>query len=372
MKTPKSVLMCASLLMFPIYGQSEEGVYVYPQVAIAEYSNASALKSEALYGLGVGYRFSGPVAIEFDYLTGDSSVKSTVGSASPSVDVWDVRGLYHFLESDKLSPYVSLGVGRQKIDLPGIGSESQVNGGLGLRYMVMDNLDFRTSYNLYDGAKFGDLKRIFNIGLHYRFGAKQKPMPVKAASIDTDGDGVLDTQDSCSDTSAGAMVDARGCRVRADVDRDGVEDVRDQCLGTTDRSRRVDSSGCYVVEFVDVPMQLETEFHFAFDSSATTPAHQAKVKGIVDFIRQGSDSSVELSGHADSTGPSSYNQGLAQQRVDSIRALLEDSTDNAIKILSSQGYGEDRPVASNDTKASRKENRRVDAMVRIMVRKQKQ
>ncbi len=46
--------------------------------------------------------------------------------------------------------------------------------------------------------------------------------------------------------TAGRAVDARGCVRRLDRDGDGVSDARDQCDGTTDRSRRVDSVGCYI------------------------------------------------------------------------------------------------------------------------------
>ena len=59
----------------PMSAQSEEGVYIFPLAAIAEYSGFSTLKNEALHGLGVGYRFDSPVAVELDFLTGDSQTQ---------------------------------------------------------------------------------------------------------------------------------------------------------------------------------------------------------------------------------------------------------------------------------------------------------
>lgn len=60
---------------------------------------------------------------------------------------------------------------------------------------------------------------------------------------DTDGDGVRDRLDSCSDTPSGVRVDSAGCRV--DGDQDGVFDENDRCL-TTPRGVRVDILGCRV------------------------------------------------------------------------------------------------------------------------------
>lgn len=99
-------------------------------------------------------------------MTGDSNIETAdVGSAD--VEIWNIRSLVYFLESDRLHPFASLGVGIQDIDLPDVGSESQVNAGLGLRWNILDNLDARASFNFYDGQKFGDLKRSLSLGLHY-------------------------------------------------------------------------------------------------------------------------------------------------------------------------------------------------------------
>lgn len=59
----------------PMSAQSEEAVYIFLQAEIAEYLGFSTLKNEALHGLGVGYRFDGPVAVELDFLTGDSQTQ---------------------------------------------------------------------------------------------------------------------------------------------------------------------------------------------------------------------------------------------------------------------------------------------------------
>ena len=78
--------------------------------------------------MGVGYRFDDPVAIEVSYVTGDSSVRHRAAT-SADVDVWSISALYHFLETDNISPFLIMGVGEQDISLADQGSESHVNAG---------------------------------------------------------------------------------------------------------------------------------------------------------------------------------------------------------------------------------------------------
>jgi len=63
--------------------------------------------------------------------------------------------------------------------------------------------------------------------------------------VDTDGDGVQDSDDDCDSTPAGVVVDENGCEV--DTDGDGVVDSMDDCPATT-VNVTVDSVGCEVVD----------------------------------------------------------------------------------------------------------------------------
>lgn len=190
--------------------------------------------------------------MEADFLTGDTSPERGVGDAD--VDVWSIRALYHFLESDNIHPYVSLGFGQQEVAFLGADSEDQVNAGLGVRWKLWKNLDGRAAFNFYDGTRDALLKRTFNVGLVYRFASSEPSRVVQRKPLDTDVDGVTDSQDRCLGTPAGVSVDARGCRVR--LDGDGVVDARDRCPGTADRSRKVDRFGCYVKTQVPVSEEM--------------------------------------------------------------------------------------------------------------------
>ena len=67
---------------------------------------------------------------------------------------------------------------------------------------------------------------------------------------------------------------------------------------------------------------------------------------------------LRIEGHTDSIGSSSSNQSLSQRRANAVRYYL---INNGVAgdRLTAIGYGEEQPVATNQTKAGRRQNRRV-------------
>ena len=68
---------------------------------------------------------------------------------------------------------------------------------------------------------------------------------------------------------------------------------------------------------------------------------------------------VDVAGHADSTGPDDKNLDLSQRRAGSVSSYLASQGINAQRLIAT-GYGETRPIASNDTAEGRAQNRRVE------------
>jgi outer membrane protein OmpA-like peptidoglycan-associated protein len=68
---------------------------------------------------------------------------------------------------------------------------------------------------------------------------------------------------------------------------------------------------------------------------------------------------VDVAGHADSTGPDDKNMVLSQQRAGSVSSYLGAQGINSQRLVAT-GYGETRPIASNDTVEGRQQNRRVE------------
>src|SRR5690606_5687496 len=68
---------------------------------------------------------------------------------------------------------------------------------------------------------------------------------------------------------------------------------------------------------------------------------------------------VEISGHTDSDGSNSYNQQLSYDRANSVKQWLVNNGIDANRI-ETQGFGEDRPIAPNDTPENKLKNRRIE------------
>jgi outer membrane protein OmpA-like peptidoglycan-associated protein len=68
---------------------------------------------------------------------------------------------------------------------------------------------------------------------------------------------------------------------------------------------------------------------------------------------------IEIGGHTDNTGDAASNLQLSQQRADSVRDyLVRQGVDSS--VLTAKGYGDARPVASNDTEEGKFRNRRIE------------
>jgi OOP family OmpA-OmpF porin len=165
--------------------------------------------------------------------------------------------------------------------------------------------------------------------------------------LDTDGDGVYDYMDQCPNTPKGVTVDAKGCP--PDSDGDGVPDYRDECPDTP-KGATVNSVGCWALKGIVL---------FDHNKWELKPAAYPLLDEVVTILKKNRDIEGEIQGHTDSTGPETYNQRLSEKRAQAVvDYLVQHGIDPGRFTV--RGYGESRPVASNDTKEGRQENRRVE------------
>lgn len=167
--------------------------------------------------------------------------------------------------------------------------------------------------------------------------------------LDSDGDGVPDYQDECPGTPAGVEVNASGCPL--DSDGDGVPDYMDQCPNTP-AGAEVNALGCEA----DVVLQ---DVNFEFDSAQLTVNAEQILNGVADKLRANENVRVRIEGHTDAVGSDSYNMDLSQRRADSVKSYLA-SQGIPERRMQATGYGEEQPIASNDTDQGRAQNRRVE------------
>lgn len=107
------------------------------------------------------------------------------------------------------------------------------------------------------------------------------------------------------------------------------------------------------------PVTLSSEVNFAFDSEALRPQAEVTLDEVARRLREHTDVSIRIEGHTDSVGSAQYNQGLSERRANSVRDYLV-SQGVAEDRMMAVGYGEQRPVATNETDEGRALNRRVE------------
>jgi len=101
---------------------------------------------------------------------------------------------------------------------------------------------------------------------------------------------------------------------------------------------------------------------FPHDSARITPAAAAILDKAVATLKRRSSIKVEVAAHTDSSASDAYNQALSDRRAASAMSYLQSHGISASR-LSSKGYGESQPIASNATKEGRAQNRRVELRV---------
>ncbi|MDD3626181.1 MAG: PorV/PorQ family protein [bacterium] len=98
--------------------------------------------------------------------------------------------------------------------------------------------------------------------------------------------------------------------------------------------------------------------------SATIPssAYQSLDRAAA-IIQSYPDVQIRIEGHTDSIGPETSNQTLSQQRAESVRNYLIQKAGIPSHLITAYGFGESKPIASNDTEEGRFRNRRVEIIL---------
>lgn len=108
-------------------------------------------------------------------------------------------------------------------------------------------------------------------------------------------------------------------------------------------------------------MTLTTNFDF--DKSDIRESDVAKLKKAVEFVKKYPGFKIQLEGHTCSIGTEEYNQGLSERRAAAVKKYLVQEGGIDGKRITTIGYGESNPAATNDTREGREKNRRVEILI---------
>ncbi len=104
-------------------------------------------------------------------------------------------------------------------------------------------------------------------------------------------------------------------------------------------------------------------FRFPPGGSEIGTENFALMNKIIQAIKTFPEGSIEISGHTDATGSDAINKKLSQARADNVAKFLAEVGGVSPSRILVTGYGEERPVASNETVEGRAANRRVEILI---------
>ncbi|MEU6119547.1 OmpA family protein [Streptomyces sp. NPDC047117] len=110
----------------------------------------------------------------------------------------------------------------------------------------------------------------------------------------------------------------------------------------------------------DVKFQLQAEVLFGKDSAKLSDVANDRIRQIAEEIKKQQATNVTVAGYTDDLGSSEHGLKLSKERADAVQQQLNEDLDGSAITFEIRGYGEDAPVASNDSENGRKKNRRVE------------
>ncbi len=109
-------------------------------------------------------------------------------------------------------------------------------------------------------------------------------------------------------------------------------------------------------------MTFDSDLLFPINSSYLTEKAKVALQEFVNLAKEHPQALIQVDGHTDATGTADYNQWLSEKRAVSVKSHLETLGVSASRI-ETRGLGQVKPVASNQTKEGRQQNRRVEITI---------
>jgi outer membrane protein OmpA-like peptidoglycan-associated protein len=182
---------------------------------------------------------------------------------------------------------------------------------------------------------------------------------------DNDGDGIKDANDKAPNEAEDfdGFEDADGAPDN-DNDNDGIADGNDKCPNEAETVNGFeDEDGC-----PDEKPEIHVEsgkaivlegINFASSRATLTQASYNILDKVVKTMVDYPELEVEIRGYTDNTGSKKVNMSLSQKRAEAVKDYLV-AQGVQPKRIKAVGYGPQNPIAPNDTKAGRAQNRRIE------------
>ncbi len=276
-------------------------------------TSSSSSCDEDSWALGsfLGYEADDFVAIEFGL---DTLGKTTgAGYEDAGFSAYTLAPRLSFPMNEDLDLFVKAGASYVQY---GDKDDETLFGALGLNYNLFANIDLQAEYQHFNNIDIDTTRfhaNSFTLGFRTKFGGSDEPTP---------------------------------------------EPVQEELVEET------------VVEEVVVVTPVIKTFEtkvvdsgsFALNSTELKPESKQILNELVVFMNEYPQANVEVVGYTDTSGAAAYNQKLSEKRAQSVSDALQAEGIDASRITV-RGEGENNPIASNETKEGRVQNRRVEITV---------
>jgi len=153
------------------------------------------------------------------------------------------------------------------------------------------------------------------------------------------------------DQRAAAAAESAGAASRA---ADAAQTDADLALTRAEDVDRASKKLVYEVVLRDA------ESNFTFGRAELSDTMKSEIDNLIGKLKaEPQGVYIEIEGHTDSTGPKDFNEKLGLERAEAVKRYLYDQHQIPLHKINVISYGEDQPVATNDTREGRAENRRV-------------
>jgi OOP family OmpA-OmpF porin len=184
---------------------------------------------------------------------------------------------------------------------------------------------------------------------------------------DRDGDGIIDTEDACPDEKGIADPDPKknGCPPPKDTDGDGILDPDDACpnekgVAAPDPQK----NGCpKSVRVSESEILILDQVQFDTGKAVIKKVSDDLLDQVASVLREHPEiTKIEVQGHTDDRGYRALNDTLSQARANAVmKAMIQRGI--AADRLTAKGYGQNRPLVENTTEEGRQKNRRVQFII---------
>ncbi len=388
----------SSITTMPLHAeQANTGISFNPGAGYYNFDSELNLEDNEFPSLGIEYRFTERLALEANYMQAEVENENTGNEFDWSQ--YRLDGIYYFSPQKKLQPFLTAGAGENNFERPaGDAKDTVASLGAGFKYFVNKAFSLRGDLKAINSLDNETTSAAAILGLNIalgggRTGSRKGDLDLAMSeTADTDQDGIFNAQDQCPNTVAGVSVDSQGCPL--DADSDGIADYKDSCLNTpagtivgadgcladqdldgiadasdacpnTDQDLMVDDKGCPIK--IEKTVSMDLDVNFPLNSADLPEEFYSDVKELATFMKLYSDTVAVIEGHADATGPEDFNKTLSEQRAKTIKSILTKDFGIDPNRLKPVGFGEEKPIATNETEQGRRKNRRAATKVNTVI-----